>query len=300
MRCGGIDLGGTKIEARLFDGSETTTLEKRRIPTPKTNYADMLAGVVEQISWLRGFDPYLPIGIAVPGVIDPETGESFASNIPSTGHAIGPDLERRLGTKVPVINDCMAFALSEATGGAAQGDCVTMGLILGTGVGGGLCINGDIPPRHAGLAVEIGHIGLSARALARHNLPLLACGCGQTACVENYISGTGLSNISEQVLGTRLSGEEIARAASPETRKVMEIWADLTGDCLLTIQLMLDPDSIVLGGGLSNIAGVTDLLTQSLLRQRLGSTKLPKIVTAQHGDSSGARGAALVATKDMT
>lgn len=298
MRCGGIDLGGTKIEARLFDGPETKTLEKRRIATPKTSYADMLEAVVEQINWLRSFDANLPVGIAVPGVIDPETGESFASNIPSSGHAIGRDLEQRVGTPIAVINDCMAFALSEATGGAAEGAQVTMGLILGTGVGGGLCIDGKIPPRHAGLAVEVGHLGISNRALARHDLPLWPCGCGRMGCIENYISGTGLTNLAEWHLGRRLSGEDIVKCDTPDTQKVMEIWADLAGDCLHAIQLVLDPDCIVLGGGLSNITGITEILTESLTRQRLGNARLPNIVTARHGDSSGARGAALVATKD--
>ncbi|MCT4610393.1 MAG: ROK family protein [Pelagimonas sp.] len=298
MRCGGIDLGGTKIEARLFDGDQTLTIEKQRVPTPKTSYDAMFDALVGQIDWLLGFDPDLPIGIALPGVIDTETQVSFASNIPTTGRSLGPDLARHYGREMPVVNDCMAFAFSEATGGAAQGAPVTMGLILGTGVGGGICIDGAVPPRHAGLAVEIGHVGIPARALARHDLPLWPCGCGRQACFENYISGTGLSNLSEWLTGQRLSGETIARAETAETRKLMQIWADLTGECLDVIQLTLDPDSIVLGGGLSNIDGVADLLTARLETLRLGDARLPTITTAQHGDSSGARGAALIAIKD--
>ncbi len=300
MLCGGIDLGGTKIEARLFDGPEAETVDIKRIDTPQDSYESMFAALVSQIDWLRSHAPDLPVGAALPGVIDPQTETSFASNIPTSGRQLGPDLHRHFGAPIPVINDCMAFAYSEANGGAADGAKVAMGLIMGTGVGGGVCIDGKIPPRHAGLAVEIGHLGMPARALTRHGLPLSRCGCGRSGCYENYISGTGLSNLSEWLTGRRLTAREIARADTPETQKLMRIWADLTGECLDAIQLMLDPDCIVLGGGLSNIDGVVDTLRQSLGRRRLGKARLPVLTTAQHGDSSGARGAALLALKDQS
>ena len=293
---GGIDLGGTKIEARLFDSSATKTLSVHRIPTPLSSFDAMADGVAEQVRWLDSHaNRPLPVGISVPGIIDPETGIGFASNIPTTGHALAPALTERLGRTLPMVNDCMAFAYSEANGGAADGARVVMGLILGTGVGGGLCIDGQIPPRHAGLAVEVGHLGMPGRALERHGLPLWPCGCGRMGCMENYISGTGLSNLAEWHTGQRLTAEELASADTPEATRVMEIWADLAGDCLYAIQVMLDPDCVVLGGGLSNMAGIAEILSESLARQRLGSARSPRIVAARHGDSSGARGAALMA-----
>lgn len=291
---GGIDLGGTKIEARLFEGAATETVAVHRVPTPTDSFEALMTALVGQIAWLReaADDPALPLGIAVPGLLDTETGESFASNIPTTGRSISGDLRARLGEDIPVVNDCMAFAVSEARGGAGAGHRTVMGLILGTGVGGGFCIDGTPPHRHAGLAIEIGHVGLSARARERHGLPLWTCGCGRAGCVENYISGTGFRNIAEWKMGVRHGAESLGSV--PGLDAVLEIWADLTGDVLDTLQLMLDPDCFVIGGGLSNLPGVAERLAGSLERQRLGSARMPEIAVARHGDSSGARGAALM------
>ncbi|MDV7141449.1 ROK family protein [Tropicimonas sp. TH_r6] len=293
MLCGGIDLGGTKIEARLFDGEAALTVETRRIPTPQSSFAEMMAGLEEQVAWLEGHAPGLPIGVAIPGVIDPVTEENFASNIPATGHSVGRQLALDTGRAIPVVNDCMAFAFSEAHGGAGTAFHSVMGLVLGTGVGGGFCLGSRLAYRHAGLAVEIGHVGISARALARHDLPLWKCGCGRVACMENYISGTGLARLAEWKLGETLTGRELE--AHPRAEDVLTIWADLTADCLDTIQLLLDPDCIVFGGGVSNMPGAVERLEAAFGALRLGSVRLPTLRIAQHGDSSGARGAALVA-----
>jgi len=293
MLCGGIDLGGTKIEARLFEGAAAATVKTHRTPTPQTSFEDMMTGLEAQVAWLDAQAPGLPVGVAIPGIIDPETQENFASNIPSTGHSVSRALATRLGRDIPVVNDCMAFAFSEAHGGAGSEFHSVMGLVLGTGVGGGFCLGSTLAYRHSGLAVELGHVGISARALARHGLPLWTCGCGRVGCVENYISGTGLARIAGWKLGEEISAEDLA--AHPRAEEILEIWVDLTADCLDTIQLMLDPDCIVLGGGLSNMVGVADRLARALAQLRLGSARLPAIRVAEHGDSSGARGAALVA-----
>lgn len=294
--CGGIDLGGTKIEARLFDGPEASTTELRRIPTPRQSYAAMLEALEEQIRWLaeKAERADLPIGIAVPGIIDPESGRIFAANIPATGHSVRDDLQERLGRAFPVVNDCMAFALSEARGGAGDGHGTVMGLILGTGVGGGICVDGAPSRRHGGLAVELGHIGLPASAAARHGLTLRRCGCGRMGCLETAVSGTGLANIAEDMLGTRMSGEELVRQGESG---VLDVWADIAGECLLTIQLMLAPDCIVLGGGLSNLPDVVPRLELSLQRHALDNMKPTRLLRARHGDSSGTRGAALLARR---
>ncbi len=293
MLCGGIDLGGTKIEARLFEGDAVLTVETRRIPTPKNSFADMMAGLEEQVRWLEGHAPGLPVGVAIPGIIDPVTQENFASNIPATGHSVGVTLAQDMGRAIPVVNDCMAFAFSEAHGGAGAEFHSVMGLVLGTGVGGGFCLGSRLAYRHAGLAVEVGHVGISARALARHGLPLWNCGCGRVACMENYISGTGLARLAEWKLGEKLAARDLE--THPRAQEVLAIWADLTADCLDTIQLLLDPDCIVLGGGVSNMPGAVERLQAAFGGLRLGSVRLPALRTALHGDSSGARGAALVA-----
>lgn len=300
---GAIDLGGTKIEARLFDAS-MQTLDLRRVPTPSGDFASFMAALVGQVRWLerRADDPALPVALSIAGVIAPDTGICTAANIPVTGQALGHALRDALGRDLPMLNDCMAFAYSEAHGGAGCGARSLLGLVLGTGVGAGLVIDGRLPPRHAGLAVEIGHTGIPARALARHGLPLWSCGCGREGCYENYVSGTGLRRIA---IWAGLDDPEpvsvAARARTqPEAARVMAIWADLVGEMLYTLQLTLDPQVVVLGGGLSNIPGLPERLTEALLALRLGQARPPLIRVAQHGDSSGARGAALMARAGLT
>ena len=290
---GGLDLGGTKIEARLFEGPGARTVETRRVPTPLTSFEALLEAVLAQVAWLEEASgrPGLPVGVAVPGTLDPATGEGFASNVPLTGRSLRDALAGRTGRAVPVVNDCMAFTLSEARGGAGEGARVVMGLILGTGVGGGVCIDGAFPPRHAGLAVEIGHVAASARALAAHGLPLFPCGCGRLGCAERYVSGTGLAAIAEARMGRRVPASEI------RDEGVLGAWADVAGDMLAAIQLTLDPDVIVLGGGVSNMEGIEGRLTAALAGASLPSARPPRILRALHGDSSGARGAALMAAR---
>lgn len=297
MISGGIDLGGTKIEARLFDGPDAHTVVTRRIATPVSNYDAMLDALIEQIEWLfdnASGNREIPVGIAIPGIVDPHSGMVFTANIPASNHNIGDDLAARLKRHFVVVNDGMAFAVSEARQGAAQGYRSVMSLVLGTGVGGGFCMDGELTHRHGNLAVEVGHIALPASAIARHELPLWRCGCGRMACMETCISGTGLSNIAEFKLGTRLAAEQLI---GDEHALVLDIWSDIAGECLLTIQLVLDPDCIVIGGGLSKLHNVTQRLSDALKHHALSKTGIPDIVIAQHGDSSGARGAALLAIK---
>ena len=290
---GGIDLGGTKIEARLFDGADAATVEVRRVPTPR-DYPALLDALAEQVAWLTDLSgaPDMAIGIAVPGIVVPATGKIFAANVAASGHAVGTDLGARLGRPVAVVNDCMAFALSEANGGAGAGAASVMGLVLGTGVGGGFCLGGALVPRLGGVAVEIGHVALPASALARHDLPLLPCGCGRLGCMETYVSGTGLANLAERRLGTRMGAEALVTGKHED---ILSTWADIAGECLLTIQFMLAPDIIVLGGGLSNLPGIVARLDGGLRAHALPDMALPRLALARHGDSSGARGAALLA-----
>lgn len=291
MNSGAIDLGGTKIEARLFDAA-MQTVATRRVATPQTDFDSFIAALVDQIRWLevQAGDPALPTAISIAGVIDPETGIATAANIPVSGRNIGAALAAACGRTLPLFNDCMAFAWSEAHGGAGDGAASVLGLALGTGVGAGLVLDGRLPPRHAGLAVEIGHLGVPARALERHGLPSWPCGCGRTGCFEVYVSGTGLRNLAAWA-----GHDNPDPAAIAQDEAVMRIWADLAGEMLYAAQITLDPAVIVLGGGLSNIPGLPARLTDALARHRLGQARLPAIRPAMHGDSSGARGAALLA-----
>ncbi|SMO43279.1 ROK family protein [Paracoccus laeviglucosivorans] len=296
--CGAIDLGGTKIEARLFDAA-MAPLDLHRVATPREDFAAFMVALVGQVRWLeaQAGAANLPVAISIAGLIDPVTGIATASNIPVTGRNLGAELTAALGRPLPMVNDCTAFAWSEAHGGAGDGARSVMGLVMGTGVGAGLVLDGRVPPRHAGISVEIGHLGMPGRALARHGLPLWRCGCGRDGCHENYVSGTGLRRIAEWAgLSDPDPGRVAARAGEDAgAARVMEIWADLAGEMLYAAQLMLDPEVIVLGGGLSNIACLPERLSASLQRLRLGDARLPAIRRAVHGDSSGARGAALMA-----
>ncbi|RWR25881.1 ROK family protein [Sinirhodobacter populi] len=299
LLCGAIDLGGTKIEARLFDGA-IDTVKTRRIPTPTADFDSFIAALGDQIAWLceAASDPALPVGLALAGWIDPATGNAFASNIPVTGRAIGAALADRFGRRFPLLNDCMAFAYSEAHGGAGAEAEVVLGLILGTGMGAGLTVRGEFPPRLNGVAVEIGHVGMPARALAEFDLPVWPCGCGKAGCMERYVSGTGLAALARHRLGREVTAPDLIAAASGGDRpsaRVLEIWADLTAEALLSLQLILDPSCIVLGGGLSNMPDVVARLSRAFDARRLGPITPPPLRLARFGDSSGARGAALYA-----
>lgn len=299
MICGAIDLGGTKIEARLF-GAGMTGADISRVATPTESYGHFMQALCGQIDWLcaTAGAPDLAIGLSLAGVIDPATGRAFAANIPITGQDVAADLRARYGRCMPILNDCMAFVYSEAHGGAGAGCPVVIGLIMGTGVGAGIAINGAFPPRHNGAAIEIGHVGMPARALAEYDLPIWPCGCGKSGCIERYVSGTGLAALSAHRLGEHLSNEDlVARAAAGHgaAESVMEEWAALCAETILTLQLVADPHCVVLGGGLSKIPGVAARIAGALERRRLGPLRPPMLRIAQFGDSSGARGAALFA-----
>ncbi|MDO5606497.1 MAG: ROK family protein [Paracoccus sp. (in: a-proteobacteria)] len=295
---GAIDIGGTKMEARLF-GPAMEPLESRRIPTPQSGYEDFMDSLAGLIGWIGAeAGQEVPIGLSIAGTIDPATGVSLAANLPVSGRNIGAGLRDRLGRGFPIVNDCMAFAWSEAHGGAGEGARTVAGLILGTGMAAGLCIDGAFPHRHGGLAAEIGHLPLGAPVAARWELPVLPCGCGRSGCLERYVSGPGLARIASTQKGSEVSPDRIAPAlAGGEgwATRAMEIWADCAADALSVLHLTLDPDIIVLGGGLSKLPGIETILTRAMASRPLGGAALPRIALARHGDASGARGAALIA-----
>ncbi len=289
---GGIDLGGTKIEARLFD-SDMTEIARNRVPTPVQSYRAMLDGLLEQVAWLDQHAPGCPIGIGSPGLINPQTGIMLTANLPATGHPLAADLSRRFGRSLTVVNDCRAFALSEAIHGAGRGYHNVAGLVIGTGVAGGHVIGGTVLADLNGQHGEYGHLSLSAESVARHDLPLLKCGCGLTGCIETYLAGPGLARIARMKTGEDHSTRSIV--SDPDMAGIVDIWVDLAADLVALITRTIDPDVIVLGGGLGSLPDLPAWIASKLSSRLLRGTTAPKITIAEGGDASGARGAALYA-----
>lgn len=239
----------------------------------------------------------MPVGIGIPGLVDVVTGASITANLPATGHKLSADLSNRLGRPTPVENDCKCFALSEANGGAGAGARTVFGLVLGTGVGGGVCVDGKLVVGLNGLPGEVGHLGLPAATVARHRLPLIACGCGRTGCYETLISGPGMRRIAEHVSGRAEEPPVIvalAAAGDDAMGEVLDIWFSILAELIYTVQLTIDADCVVLGGGLSRIEGVAERLAEVFPRCRMPGVRSPKFAVATFGDASGVRGAAML------
>ncbi len=297
MICGGLDIGGTKIEARLFDAA-LQTVATHRVPTPRDSADAFFDALAAQVGWLAGQAGAadLPVGIAMTGVVEPDSGLARTANLPISGQPMQRHLIARLGRRLPVMNDSMALAFSEANGGAAEGSDAAVGLILGTGVAAGLCTAGAPAPRYGGIAVEIGHAGMPARALLRHGLPLWPCGCGREGCVETYVAGPGLTRLAQHAGLGPLSAPQLV-AAGEAAAPVLAVWADLAAECLEMLQLTIDPRVVVLGGGLSQMPGVAQRLTDALPARLMPGVPAPAIRVARFGDASGVRGAALLARR---
>ena len=295
MIAAGIDLGGTKIEAQVFD-SAWKLVDRRRLDTP-ADYRSLVATVTDQINWITAAAGPVPIGIAAAGLVNPATGLALTANLPASGQPFPRDIEASAGRRIHYINDCRALTLSEAIFGAAQGQSPAIGLILGTGLGGGVAVEGRLIEGPAALGGEFGHFALAASPVVTHGLPLLACGCGRVGCTETLISGPGLSRIVKHLTGQDMSPPQIvlAKQTEPNIAKCWEIWCELTAEMLLTLCLTVDPACVILGGGLSNAPGAIDDLTRALRAVQLHGFTIPTLRLAQGGDASGARGAAYAA-----
>jgi predicted NBD/HSP70 family sugar kinase len=298
---GAIDLGGTKIEACVFD-SQLQAVQRQRIATPQGSYSELLDGIVLQCQQLQTWahDENLPIGIGIPGLIDRRTGLSTTANLRATGQALQADLSARLGRHIAVENDCKCFTLSEAQGGAGNGYGVVFGLILGTGVGGGVCNQGQPMLHHNGLSGEVGHIALPAPCVEQWMLPVLRCGCGRLGCFETYVSGPGMARLCEHLTGQAHSAPDIVQghaSGDPLMQKVFQVWLSLLCELLHTVQLVIDPDCVVLGGGLSRIPRLTEYVAHAFPSHQLPGLRAPHFAKALFGDSSGVRGAAILAQR---
>ncbi len=287
----GIDLGGTKIEIAVLapDGSEAL---RRRVPTP-SGYAatlDAIAALVRDAE--AALQLTATVGIGIPGAISPATGlVKNASSIALNGHAFDRDISERLGRDVRVENDANCFALSEATDGAGAGRSLVFGVILGTGVGGGIVIDGKLHRGPHRIAAEWGHNPLPWPRI--EEVPGPHCWCGQWGCLERFVCGPALAADADGP-DARDASSLPARAAAGEAaaRGALARHMERLARGLAVVVNMLDPDAIVLGGGLSNMDHLYTGLPDLIGRHVFSDVVRTSIVPNRHGDSSGVRGAA--------
>jgi fructokinase len=289
----GIDLGGTKIEA-IGLGSDTV-IPRRRIPTPRdyTATLDAITRLVTELESQTG--KHGTVGVGIPGVVTRASG--LVKNANSTwliGRPLQADLEARLARPIRVANDANCFTLSEAVDGAGRGFKTVFGVILGTGVGGGIAIGQRIHDGPNQIAGEWGHNPLPWMTDEEHaSAP--SCYCGKHGCIETFLSGPGLELDYARLAGTQRPSQDIVRAAAAGDRHASESlrrYEDRLARALATVINILDPDTIVLGGGMSNLPGLASAVSVLLPRYVFSDTVLTKVVTNLHGDSSGVRGAA--------
>jgi len=292
----GIDLGGTKTEVIILD-SEDREIHRRRVATPRISGADEYRGILTNLNELitatiKGVPPEtdLTIGIGIPGSLDPISGLVRNANTTClNGKPLKADVEKQFGRPVGMMNDANCFTLAEYRQGAAREFRVAFGVIMGTGCGGGICIDGRIHHGHNGIGGEWGHFAIDPQG-AR-------CYCGNQGCIETKISGAGVEKAFYQRFNRRLKMEEIVRGYRDQDPACTQVFLQFLKDFgraaggLISI---LDPDAIILGGGLSNI----DELYDSDLNNIRDYAFHPRVVTPvlknELGDSAGVYGAAWI------
>jgi fructokinase len=293
----GIDLGGTKIEIIALDESGHE-LARQRVPTPQGDYEATLAaiaGLVRRVEAELGATG--PIGIGTPGALSRATGGLKNSNsVCLIGRPLLADLERLLDRPVRMENDANCFALSEARDGAAQEAGVVFGVILGTGVGGGIIVHGRVLTGRNAIAGEWGHNPLPWPLDAE--LPGPQCYCGRRGCIETFISGPGLAGDHLRQTGDDLTPPAIvtrSEAGDGACLATIERYEERLARCLAIVINILDPDVIVLGGGMSNVRRLYEAVPRLWARYVFSDRVDTSLVRARHGDSSGVRGAAFLA-----
>lgn len=288
----GIDLGGTKIEIIALDTAGVELL-RRRVATPQGDYAATLDAITDLV---RGVEAELQqqgtLGIGTPGAISRATGLLKNSNsVCLNGQPILRDLEQRLAREIRLQNDANCFALSEAVDGAAAGARVVFGVIIGTGVGGGIVVDGHALTGANAIAGEWGHNPLPWPQA--DELPGTKCYCGKSGCIETWLSGPGM--VLHHAQGAAWDAPQIVAAAAngdAACEQTLLAYEDRLARALAQVINVLDPDAIVLGGGMSNIArlyqNVPKLWGQYIFSDRVDT----RLLKNHHGDSSGVRGAA--------
>ena len=295
----GLDIGGTKAEVLALRADGTEAL-RTRVASPREYPAlvDAVAGLVAQGDAALGGAGRTPVGIGAPGSPNPQTGLHRNSNLLCmNGRPFAADIAARLARPVRVTNDANCLALSEAIDGAAagQGD-VVFGVILGTGVGGGVVVRGDVIDGRNGIAGEWGHNplpGLGDAEAAAHR-----CYCGKRGCLEQFLAGPALERRYAQASGMQCGLADIAAHAAastdPHAVATLNWFVDALARSLSVVVNIIDPHAIVLGGGVSNIPGLAERVQAALPALVFSDECRTPVLRAAHGDSSGIRGAAML------
>lgn len=290
----GIDVGGTKMEMAVFD-EQWQLLDRWREPTPVDDFdafASVLKKMVSEAD--QRFGARGSVGMGVPGVVRSD-GSILSANIPCLNKPNGQaTLAERIGRPLSVDKDSVCFTHSEMhAGGAAEGYQQVVGAILGTGAGAGIALHGAVASELMG---EWGHLPLSGELQSMYALPLLACGCGLTGCLEKYIAGPGLAGLYERQGVTGATTQQWVadlRKGEPRAQRVFEIHQDILGSALANLVKLINPQVIVLGGGISLIDEVVAGIPEGIRKHAFPDTPLPMVRRATLGDSSGVRGAAM-------
>jgi fructokinase len=273
----GVDLGGTKMEVAALDAAGRE-LFRNRVPTPHAGYdvaLEALAGLIGEAERRAG--ERCSVGVGMPGTIAPQSGRVVnAYNTPFNGRRLKQDLEAKLGRELRFANDANCFALSEAVDGAARGADVVFGAILGTGVGGGIVAGGRVLNGIHGIAGEWGHTPLPWMTLEEYPGPM--CNCGRPGCIEQFVSGPAFAREKSA------RGEESA----------MALYADRLARAFSLVVNFLDPEVIVVGGGVSKESRIYASVPQLMPKYVYTANFSTPIVPAAHGDASGVRGAAML------
>ena len=290
----GIDLGGTKIEV-LATTSEGVELIRERRPTPGGDYDAIVAALCEEVASVEARVGRVQcVGIGMPGAISPATGTVKNSNtLVLNGRPFLDDVGRALGRPVCIENDANCFALSEAVDGAGASHRLVFGVILGTGVGGGIVFDCEVWRGRNAIAGEWGHVALPSAS--RQDGRGRRCYCGRIDCIETWLSAPALLAEYRSRGGAAVDVPEIvehARSGEPLARETMAHFFERLAEALAIVVNVLDPDAIVIGGGLSNIDEIYELVPGLLARHVFSDAVTTPVLRHRHGDSSGVRGAA--------
>ncbi len=299
----GFDVGGTKIEFGAFN-EKLERVATERVPTPVDDYQvllDTIAGLVAKYDAELGTEG--KVGLGLPGMEDADDGTVLTVNVAcAKGKPLRRDLESLIGRQVKIENDANCFALSEAWDDELQDAPSVLGLILGTGFGGGFVYEGKVFSGRNNVAGELGHMRLPIDAWFHlgDNPPLLQCGCGKKGCLDNYLSGRGFELLYTHYYGESKKAIDIIKAreaGDADATEFVDMFMELLAICFANLFTANDPHVVTLGGGLSNFELIYEEMPKRVPKYLLSVAKCPKIVKAKHGDSGGVRGAAFLNIK---